>query len=165
MKENSECFRLSVSPSIYTKLTEIKKNIDITVQEIKKENQSILNGIANSNILQRKKTPSEYLDSLDDDILAKIKSTLGDYYYPAVYLFWGFIILIAILMIFKFSFMFITPSEGSGANNGSSPYAPADGGGANVSLLGVVIMALIVIFAIYYYFSYTYNLNTSYTIT
>jgi hypothetical protein len=147
-------------------LTEIKKNIDITVEEIKKENQNILNGIANSTILQNKKTTLDHLDTLDDDILAKIKSVLGDYYYPAVYLFWGFIILIAILMIFKFSFMFITPSEGSGANNGSSsPYASADGGGANVSLLGVVIMALIVIFAIYYYFSYTYNLNTSYTIT
>jgi hypothetical protein len=166
MKENSECFRLSVSPSIHTKLTEIKKNIDITVEEIKKENQNILNGIANSTIFQNKKTTLDHLDTLDDDILAKIKSVLGDYYYPAVYLFWGFIILIAILMIFKFSFMFITPSEGSGANNGSSsPYASADGGGANVSLLGVVIMALIVIFAIYYYFSYTYNLNTSYTIT
>jgi hypothetical protein len=163
MNENSECFRLSVSPSIHTKLTEIKKNIDITVQEIKKENQSIINGVANSTIIHRKKTPSEKLDSLDDEILAKIKSTLGDYYYPAVYLFWGFVILIAILMIFKISFMFITPSEGSSSNNDSSSYA-ADGGGANVSLLGVVIMALIVIFSIYYYFSYTYNLNTSYTI-
>lgn len=157
MKENSECFRINVSPSINSKLAEIKKNIDVTVQEIKRENQNILNSAANTTIIGRKKTAAEKLASIDDSILAKTKLMLGDYYYPLIYVFWCFIIFIAILVIFKFAFMFITPGEGSDAGDGN--------GGTNMSLLGVVIMSLIVIFAIYYYFSYTYNANTSYTIT
>jgi hypothetical protein len=157
MKENSECFRINVAPSINSKLAEIKKNIDVTVQEIKTENQNILNSAANTTIIGRKKTAAEKLASIDDSILAKTKLMLGDYYYPIIYVFWCFIIFIAILVIFKFAFMFITPGEGSDAGDGN--------GGTNMSLLGVVIMSLIVIFAIYYYFSYTYNANTSYTIT
>lgn len=161
MTENSECFRASVSPSINTKLAEIKKKIDETVEEIKKENQNILNNAANTTIVRRDKTTAEKLASLDDNILAKIKLALGDYYYPVIYVFWCFIILIAILMIFKFAFMFSSPSESSNNNQGDN----GGSGGANVPLLGVVIMSLIVIFSVYYYFSYTYNLNTSYTIT
>lgn len=158
MKENSECFRVSVSPSIHTKLAEIKKNIDLTVEEIKKENQNILNSAASTTIIRHKKTLGDRFDSLDDTILAEMKSALGDYYYPVIYVFWSFVIFIAILMIFKFAFVFVTPGEGSGDTTST-------GDGTNVSLLGVVIMSLIVIFAIYYYVSYTYNLNTSYTIT
>ena len=158
MKENSECFRVSVSPSIHTKLAEIKKNIDLTVQEIKKENQNILNRAATTTIIRHKKTLGDRIDSLDDTILAELKSALGDYYYPVIYVFWGFVIFIAILIIFKFAFGFVTPGEGSGDTTSTAD-------GTNVSLLGVVIMSLIVIFAVYYYFSYTYNLNTSYTIT
>jgi hypothetical protein len=157
MKENSECFRINVATSINTKLAEIKKNIDVTVQEIKNENQNILNSAANTTIIRRKKTTAEKLASIDDNVLAKIKLMLGDYYYPVIYVFWCFIIFIAILTIFKFAFMFATPGEGSANGEGDS--------GTNMSLLGVVIMSLIVIFAVYYYFSYTYNANTSYTIT
>jgi hypothetical protein len=159
MKENSECFRINVAPSIHSKLAEIKKNIDVTVQEIKRENQNILNSAANTTIIRRKKTAAEKLASIDDTILAKIKLMLGDYYYPVIYVFWCFIIFIAILIIFKFAFMFVTPGEGSANGDGNSD------SGTNMSLLGVVIMSLIVIFAVYYYFSYTYNANTSYTIT
>ena len=158
MKENSECFRVSVSPSIHTKLAEIKKNIDLTVEEIKKENQNILNSAASTTIIRHKKTLGDRFDSLDDTILAEMKSALGDYYYPVIYVFWSFVIFIAILIIFKFAFVFVTPGEGSGDTTSTAD-------GTNVSLLGVVIMSLIVIFAVYYYFSYTYNLNTSYTIT
>ena len=158
MKENSECFRVSVSPSIHTKLAEIKKNIDLTVQEIKKENQNISDRAASTTIIRHKKTLGDRVDSLDDTILAELKSALGDYYYPVIYVFWGFVIFIAILIIFKFAFGFVTPGEGSGDTTSTAD-------GTNVSLLGVVIMSLIVIFAVYYYFSYTYNLNTSYTIT
>lgn len=154
MKENSECFRASVAPSINSKLADIKKKIDETVAEIKKENQNILNNVANTTIIQRDKTFAEKWASLDDDILAQIKKLLGKYYYPAVYVFWCFIILVAILVIFKFAFLFVSP--GGGGDGGSS-----DGGG--VSLLGVVIMSLIVIFAVYYYFSYTYNLEVDIT--
>jgi hypothetical protein len=145
MKENSECFRVSVSPSIHTKLAEIKKNIDLTVQEIKKENQNILNRAASTTIIRHKKTLGDRVDSLDDTILAELKSVLGDYYYPVIYVFWGFVIFIAILIIFKFAFGFVTPGEGSGDTTSTSD-------GTNVSLLGVVIMSLIVIFAVYYYF-------------
>lgn len=109
MKENSECFRASVAPSINSKLADIKKKIDDTVAEIKKENQNILNNAANTTIIQREKTFAEKWASLDDDILAQIKKLLGDYYYPAVYVFWCFIILVAILMIFKFAFLFVSP--------------------------------------------------------
>jgi hypothetical protein len=154
MGENSECFRVNVSPTIHSKLAEIKKKIDDTVEEIKKENQSIVNNVANTTIVRRDKTTAEKLASLDDTILAKIKEILGDSYYPLVYVFWCFIILIAILLIFKFAFMFSSPSENGGGEGG-------DEGGINVPLLGVVIMSLIVIFAVYYYFSYTYNLSTS----
>lgn len=163
MNENSECFRVSVSSTINSKLTEIKKKIDDTVQEIKNENQNIVNNVANTTIIRRDKTNAEKLASLDDSILAKIKSALGDYYYPLTYVFWGFIILFAILLIFKFAFMFTSPGEGSGGGNNEGENG--NGGGASVPLLGIVIMALIVIFAVYYYFSYTYNLNTSYKIT
>jgi hypothetical protein len=154
MGENSECFRVNVSPTIHSKLAEIKKKIDDTVEEIKKENQSIVNNVANTTIVRREKTSAEKLASLDDTILAKIKQLLGDSYYPLVYVFWCFIILIAILVIFKFAFMFSSPGENGGGEGGGE-------GGASIPLLGVVIMALIVIFAVYYYFSYTYNLSTS----
>ena len=157
MKENSECFRASVAPSINSKLADIKKKIDDTVAEIKKENQNILNNAANTTIIQREKTFAEKWESLDDDILAQIKKLLGDYYYPAVYVFWCFIILVAILWIFKFAFLFVSPGGGGDGGDGGN----GDGGG--VSLLGVVIMALIVIFAVYYYFSYTYNLDVDIT--
>ena len=159
MKENSECFRASVSPTINSKLTEIKKKIDDTVAEIKKENQNLLNSVANTTIIQREKTLAEKWASLDDDILASIKKLLGDYYYPAVYIFWCVVILFAVLMIFKFAFFFVTPGGGNGGGD------DGNGGneGAGVSLLGVVIMALIIIFAVYYYFSYTYNLNVDIT--
>ena len=161
MKENSECFRASVAPNINSKLADIKKKIDDTVLEIKKENQNILNNVANTTIIQREKTFAEKWASLDDDILDKIKKLLGDYYYPAVYIFWCFIILVAILLIFKFAFMFVSPGGGGDCGSGGNGAGNSDGGG--VSLLGVVIMALIVIFAVYYYFSYTYNLNVDIT--
>jgi hypothetical protein len=162
MKENSECFRASVAPSINTKLAEIKKKIDDTVAEIKKENQNILNNVAHTTIIQREKTFAEKWASFDDDILAQIKKLLGDYYYPAVYVFWCFIILVAILMIFKFAFMFVSPG-GGGDGDGDGDGGNGNGNGGGVSLLGVVIMALIVIFAVYYYFSYTYNLDVDIT--
>jgi hypothetical protein len=158
MKENSECFRASVAPTINSKLTEIKKKIDDTVAEIKKENQNILNSVANTTIIQREKTFAEKWATLDEDILDVIKRILGVYYYPAVYVFWCFIILVAILTIFKFAFVFVSP--GGGGDNGD---ISGNGDGGGVSLLGVVIMALIVIFAVYYYFSYTYNLNVDIT--
>jgi hypothetical protein len=163
MKENSECFRASVSPTINSKLAEIKKKIDDTVAEIKIENQNLLNSVANTTIIQREKTLAEKWASLDDDILASIKRLLGDYYYPAVYIFWCVVILFAVLMIFKFAFFFVTPGGGNGG--GGNGDGGGDGGneGGGVSLLGVVIMALIVIFAVYYYFSYTYNLNVDVT--
>lgn len=159
MKENSECFRASVSPTINSKLAEIKKKIDETVAEMKKENQNILNSVSNTTIIQREKTFAEKWASLDDDILAQIKKLLGDYYYPAVYVFWCFIILVAVLMIFKFAFVFVSP--GGGGDNGNIDEGNGNGGG--VSLLGIVIMSLIIIFAVYYYFSYTYNLDVNIT--
>ena len=160
MKEDSECFRASVSPTIHTKLAEIKKKIDDTVAEIKKENQNILNSAANTTIIQRDKTFAEKWASLDDDILAQVKNLLGDYYYPLVYVFWCFIILVAVLMVFKFAFLFVSP--GGGGDNGSAGGDP-NRSGTNMSLLGIVIMVLIVIFAVYYYFSYTYNLDVNIT--
>lgn len=159
MKPDSECFRASVSPTINSKLADIKKKIDETVAEIKKENQNILNSVANTTIIQREKTFAEKWASLDDDILAQIKKLLGEYYYPAVYVFWCFIILVAILTIFKFAFLFVSP--GGGGDNGN--VAEGNGNGGGVSLLGIVIMSLIIIFAVYYYFSYTYNLDVSVT--
>ena len=159
MKENSECFRASVSPTINSKLVEIKKKIDDTVAEIKKENQNILNNAANTTIIQREKTFAEKWASLDDDILAQIKKLLGKYYYPAVYVFWCFIILIAVLTIFKFAFLFVSP--GGGGDNGN--VAEGNGNGRSISLLGIVITSLVIIFAVYYYFSYTYNLDVSVT--
>ena len=163
MKENSECFRASVSPTINSKLAEIKKKIDDTVAEIKKENQNILNNAANTTIISRDKTLAEKWASLDDDILAYIKKLLGNYYYPAVYVFWCFIILIAVLMIFKFAFLFVSPGGGGDAGGGGG--GEGNGNGGSVSLLGIVIMVLIVIFAVYYYFSYTYNLDVDITRT
>ena len=160
MKENSECFRASVSPTINSKLAEIKKKIDDTVVEIKKENQNILNTAANTTIISRDKTFAEKWGSLDDDILAYIKKLFGNYYYPAIYVFWCFIILVAVLMIFKFAFLFVSPGGGGDAGGGEGN---SNGGG--VSLLGIVIMVLIVIFAVYYYFSYTYNLDVDITRT
>ena len=159
MKENSECFRASVAPTINSKLAEIKKKIDDTVAAIKVENQNILNNAANTTIIQRDKTMSEKWANLDEDILAQIKTWLGGYYYPAVYVFWCFVILVTVMMIFKFAFFFVSPggNGGNGGNGGDG--ADADSSSSGVSLLGVVIMALIVIFAVYYYFSYTYNLN------
>ena len=162
MKEESECFRASVSPTIHTKLAEIKKKIDDTVAEIKKENQNILNIAANTTIIQRDKTLAEKWASLDDDILAQVKSLLGDYYYPVVYVFWCFIILVAVLMIFKFAFLFVSPGGGGGGDS-SSGYSDPNRSGTNMSLLGIVLMVLIVIFAVYYYFSYTYNLDVNIT--
>lgn len=159
MKPDSECFRASVSPTINSKLADIKKKIDETVAEIKKENQNILNSVANTTIIQREKTFAEKWGFLDDDILAQIKKLLGDYYYPAVYVFWCFIILVAVLMIFKFAFLFVSP--GGGGDNGN--VAEGNGNGGGVSLLGIVIMSLIIIFAVYYYFSYTYDLDVSVT--
>jgi hypothetical protein len=168
MKESSECFRASVSPTINTKLAEIKKKIDDTVAEIKKENQNILNNAANTIIVQRDKTLAEKWASVDDDVLGFVKKLLGDYYYPAVYAFWCFIILVALLLIFKFTFMFVTPGGGSGGNGNGNGGDAGEGGAADassngVSLLGIAILALIVIFAVYYYFSYTYNLDVSVT--
>ena len=104
--------------------------------------------MANTTIVRRDKTLAERLGSLDERILAKMKELLGDAYYPLVYVFWCFIIFIAILVIFKFAFMFSSPGENDGENGGS--------GGVSVPLLGIVIMALLVIFAIYYYFSYIF---------
>jgi len=153
MKSDTECYRVNTTPSTNAKLAEIKKKIDDTVEEIKKENQNIVNNVANTTIVRRDKTLAERLGSLDERILAKMKELLGNAYYPLVYVFWCFIIFIAILVIFKFAFMFSSPGENDGENGGSS--------GVSVPLLGIVIMALLVIFAIYYYFSYTYKLNTS----
>lgn len=155
MTEKSECFRVNVSPTIHTKLEEIKKKIDDTVEEIKKENQNIVNNVANTTIIRREKTAAEKLSSLDETILDKFKLILGDFYYPVTYVFWSFIIFIAIFVIFKFAFMFSSPSENSD-NNGE--------GSENIPLLGIVIMSLFVIFAVYYYFSYTYNAEASYTV-
>jgi hypothetical protein len=164
MKENSECFRASVSPTINTKLAEIKKKIDDTIAEIKKENQNIVNDAANTTIIQRDKTLAEKWASLDDDVLGFIKKLLGEYYYPVVYVFWCFIILVALLLIFKFAFMFVTPGGGSGSGEGGSEEGvSSNASGTGVSLIGISIMALIVIFAVYYYFSYTYNLDVSVT--
>jgi hypothetical protein len=156
MKAESECFRASVAPTINSKLADIKTKIDATVEAIKIENQNILNNAANTTIIQRDKTMAEKWANLDEDILAQIKTWLGGYYYPAVYVFWCFVILVAVLMIFKFAFLFVSPG-GNGVGGGDS------GESSGVSLLGVVIMALIVIFAVYYYFSYTYNLNVDIT--
>ena len=161
MKPDSECFRASVTPTIHSKLADIKKKIDDTVAEIKKENQNILNNAANTTIIQREKTFAEKWGSLDDEILAQIKKLLGNYYYPVVYVFWCFIILVALLMIFKFAFLFVSP--GGGGDNGNISEGNGNGGG--VSLLGIVIMSLIIIFAVYYYFSYTYDLDVSVTRT
>ena len=155
MTEKSECFRVNVSPTIHTKLEEIKKKIDDTVEEIKKENQNIVNNVANTTIIRREKTAAEKLSSLDETILDKFKLILGDFYYPVTYVFWSFIIFIAIFVIFKFAFTFSSPSENSD-NNGE--------GSENIPLLGIVIMSLFVIFAVYYYFSYTYNAEASYTV-
>ena len=163
MKEESECFRASVSPTIHTKLAEIKKKIDDTVAEIKKENQNILNTAANTTIIQRDKTLAEKWASLDDDILAQVKKILGDYYYPVVYVFWCFIILVAVLMVFKFAFLFISPGGGGGGGIDGGGGGDPNRSGTNMSLLGIVIMVLIVIFAVYYYFSYTYNLDVNIT--
>jgi hypothetical protein len=151
MKEDTECFKSSVSPSINTQLTDIKKKIDEVIAAIKKENQNITNSVANTTIIKREKTVAEKLSEIDNNILAQIKSWLGNYYYPAVYVFWCVVILFALLMIFKFAFMFITPS---GSVDGES----SSGG---VSIFGVIILALIVIASVYYYFMYTYNLNVS----
>lgn len=156
MTEKSECFRVNVSPTINSKLAEIKKKIDDTVEEIKKENQNIVSNVPNTTIIRRKKTTADKLASLDETILAKMKSALGDFYYPLVYVFWSLIIFIALFVIFKFAFMFSSPSE-DGDSNG-------EGSGVNISLLGVVIMSLVIIFAVYYYFSYTYNAGSSYTV-
>ena len=163
MKPDSECFRASVGPTINSKLAEIKKKIDDTVDEIKKENQNILNSAANTTIIQREKTFAEKWASLDDDILANIKKLLGDYYYPAVYVFWCFIILVAVLTIFKFAFFFVSPGGGGGGGGGDGDIADSNNNGGGVSLLGIVIMSLIIIFAVYYYFSYTYDLDVSVT--
>jgi hypothetical protein len=167
MKADSECFRASVSPTINSKLADLKKKIDDVVEEIKKENQNILNNAANTTIIQRDKTFAEKWGNLDEDILAQIKKWLGSYYYPVVYVFWCFIILMAVLMIFKFAFLFVSPGSGGGGGDGGGDGGDGGGGGGDessgVSLLGVVIMALIVIFAVYYYFSYTYNLNVEVT--
>lgn len=167
MKADSECFRASVAPTINSKLAEIKKKIDDTVAAIKTENQNILNNAANTTIIQRDKTMAEKWGNLDEDILAQIKTWLGNYYYPAVYVFWCFVILVAVLMIFKFAFMFVSPGGGGGGDGGGGggggEGGSSNGGGgtedSGVSLLGIVIMSLIVIFAVYYYFSYTYNLD------
>ena len=163
MKAESECFRASVAPTINSKLAEIKKKIDDTVAAIKAENQNILNNAANTTIIQRDKTMAEKWGNLDEDILAQIKTWLGGYYYPAVYVFWCFVILVAVLMIFKFAFLFVSPvgGGGNGGNGGNGSEDDSNGGG--LSLLGVVIMSLIVIFAVYYYFSYTYNLDVGIT--
>lgn len=154
MKDTSECFKSSVSPSINTQLVDIKKKIDDVVAAIKVENQNITNSVANTTIIKREKTVAEKLSELDNNILAQIKARLGIYYYPAVYIFWCLVILFALLMIFKFAFFFITPSGGDGAESGSN---------GGVSIFGVIILALIVIAAVYYYFVYTYNLNVSVT--
>jgi hypothetical protein len=163
MKAESECFRASVAPTINSKLAEIKKKIDDTVAAIKTENQNILNNAANTTIIQRDKTMAEKWANLDEDILAQIKTWLGGYYYPAVYVFWCFVILVAVLMIFKFAFLFVSPGGGGGGGDGGNGGGDGGDGGSGVSLLGVVIMSLIVIFAVYYYFSYTYNLDVGFT--
>lgn len=154
MKETSECFKSSVSPSINTQLVDLKKKIDDVVAAIKVENQNITNSVANTTIIKREKTVAEKLSELDNTILAQIKTWLGNYYYPAVYIFWCLVILFALLMIFKFAFFFITPS-GDVNGNGDS--------GGGVSIFGVIILALIVISAVYYYFIYTYNLDVRVT--
>lgn len=157
MKETSECFKSSVSPSINTQLVDLKKKIDDVVAAIKVENQNITNSVANTTIIKRQKTVAEKLSELDNNILAQIKAWLGNYYYPAVYIFWCLVILFALLMIFKFAFFFITPSGGNGGNFTDS------GSNGGVSIFGVIILALIVIAAVYYYFVYTYNLDVSVT--
>ena len=161
MKADSECFRASITPTVNSKLADIKKKIDNVVEEIKKENQNILNNAANTTIIQRDKTLSEKWANLDEDILAQIKTWLGGFYYPFVYVFWCLVILVAVLMIFKFAFIFVSPGGGGGGGGNGSDGDVA--GGSGVSLLGVVITALIVIFAVYYYFSYTYSLNVEIT--
>jgi len=153
MKEETECFKSSVAPTINTRLSELKKRIEEVIAAIKKENQNIANSVANTTIIQRDKTIAEKLADLDDNILAQIKLWLGEYYYPAVYVFWCFVILIAILIIFKFAFFFVSP----GSYNSDTGETTSGG----MSLLGVVILSLIVIFAVYYYFMYTYKLNVS----
>jgi hypothetical protein len=158
MKETSECFRMNISSSLNTDLDEIKKKIDDTVAEIKKENQNIINNVATTTIIEKEKSISEFLGSLDDALLEQIKASLGDYYYPAVYVFWGFVIFIAILLIFKFAFSFVSPGGGGDINGNGD-------GGNGVPLFGIVILSLIVIFAVYYYFSYTYNSKVSYTVS
>ena len=100
MKEDTECFKSSVAPTINTRLSDLKKQIDNVIAEIKKENQNIANSAANTTIIQRDKTFAEKLADLDNNILAQIKIWMGDYYYPAVYVFWCCVILIAILIIF-----------------------------------------------------------------
>jgi hypothetical protein len=153
MNASSECFRTNVSPSINTKLADLKKKIEDVVAEIKKENQNIVNTAANTTIVQREKTFAEKWADLDEDILAQIKTVLGDYYYPAVYLFWCCMILLAILLIFKIAFLFVAPGSVDTGNGESSS--------SGISLLGVVILSLIVIFVVFYYFKYTYNATVS----
>ena len=149
---------MNISSSLNTDLDEIKKKIDDTVAEIKKENQNIINNVATTTIIEKEKSISEFLGSLDDALLEQIKASLGDYYYPAVYVFWGFVIFIAILLIFKFAFSFVSPGGGGDINGNGD-------GGNGVPLFGIVILSLIVIFAVYYYFSYTYNSKVSYTVS
>lgn len=169
MKEETECFKSSVSSSINTQLIDLKKKIDGVVEAIKKENQNITNSVANTTIIKREKTVAEKLAEIDDNILAKIKNWLGNYYYPAVYVFWCLVILFALLMIFKFAFFFITPSGSSSRSSGddvnysrsSSSRSSDDGNSDGISIFGVIILALIVIFSVYYYFMYTYNLDVS----
>lgn len=153
MKEETECFKSSVASTINTRLSELKKRIEEVIASIKKENQNIANSAANTTIIQRDKTIAEKFADLDDNILAQIKTWLGGYYYPAVYIFWCFVILITILIIFKFAFFFVSP--------GSYDSETGETNGGGLSLLGVVILSLIVIFAVYYYFMHTYNLNVS----
>jgi len=153
MKEETECFKSSVSISINTQLTDLKKKIDETVAAIKKENQNITNSVANTTIIKREKTVAEKLAEIDDNILAKIKNAFGKYYYIAVYIFWALVILFALLMIFKFAFFFITPSGSSNIDE--------EGGSNYKSFFGVSVLAIIVILCIYYYFAYTYDLDVS----
>lgn len=158
MKEETECFKTSVSPSINTRLSDLKKEIDDVVAAIKKENQNILNNAANTTIIQRESTFAEKWANLDEDILAQLKTWLGGYYYPAIYAFWALIVLISVLIIFKFAFYFVSPNR---YNNGNSGVDIVNGETAagGVSLLGIVIVALIVIFIVVYYFKTKYNIN------
>jgi hypothetical protein len=153
MKEETECFKSSVSTSINTQLTDLKKKIDETVAAIKKENQNITNSVANTTIIKREKTVAEKLAEIDDNILAKIKNAFGKYYYIAVYIFWALVILFALLMIFKFAFFFITPSGSSNIDE--------EGGSNYKSFFGVSVLAIIIILCIYYYLAYTYDLDVS----